>query len=458
MKKVIGLLILLITLSCAGISVFAAPEDVPDYIRVGISSGSVGSSYEASSSDGFAIYQYDGGDITQVESFEDITDIVIKADEEYINIYPVDEEDQPPVYSYNNTTKYFVGSTDMEEGIISVSGKSYRGGVMLYKSSASTIRFINVLDPEKYLYGVLPKEMSSSYPLEALKAQAVAARSFAMGNINRHSSLGYDICNTQCCQVYGGVSSEVAKCSSAVNETSGMVAYYAGKPVSCYYSANNGGYIESSKDIWGTEVGYLQTKKDEYNPEYNWTAEFTTEKLSSILKNAGYSIGTVTGINIKEKTEGGSVTSLEFVGTDGKAVIGKSKIRSMLGSSTVKSLKFTITKSSLSSEASPAKAYVKGVSGSATEKILSGMSVVDKNGNVVILAADSVVAQADTGKSTIQGSAASSGEDGVDGIVLSGKGYGHCIGMSQMGAKAMAEAGFSYDEILKYYYIGITIK
>jgi len=458
MKKVIGLLILLITLSCADISVFAAPEDVPDFIRVGISTGSVGDSYEASSSEGFALYEYGEGDIIERAYFPEITNIVIKSDEEYINIYPQGEEDMPPICSYNNASKYFIGSTDMSEGIISVSGKNYRGGVMLYNSSGDTVRFINVINLEKYLYGVLPKEMSSSYPLEALKAQAVAARSFSMGNINRHNSLGYDICNTQCCQVYGGVSSEVAKCSSAVNETEGMVAYYAGKPVSCYYSANNGGYIESSKDIWGTEVGYLQTKKDDYNPEYNWTAEFTTEKLSSILKEAGYSIGTVTGINILKKTEGGSVTSIEFVGTNGKTTIDKSKIRSLLGSSTVKSLKFSITKSSLSSEASPAKAYVKGVSGSATEKILSGISVVDKNGNVITLDANSVVAQANTGKTTIQGSAASSGEEGIDGIVISGKGYGHCIGMSQMGAKAMAEEGFTYDEILKYYYIGITVE
>lgn len=458
MKKITGILIILAVMAFAGITAAAAPEDVQDYIRVGISDSSIGSSYNAVSDLGFAVYEYSGGNVVLRKNFSDMKELTVKVDSDYINIYDPSDTDSAPIYSYDNTSKYFVGSADMENGIISLSGKSYRGGVMLFKSGSSTVKFINVINLEKYLYGVLPKEMSSSYPVEALKAQAVAARSYAMGNINRHGSLGYDVCNTQCCQVYGGVASEVAKCSSAVNETEGMVAYYNGEPVSCYYSANNGGYIESSKDIWGTEVGYLQAKKDEYNPEYNWTVSFTTEKLSSILKSAGYSVGTVTGVNILEKTEGGSVTSLEFVGTGGSAVIGKSKIRSLLGSSTVKSLKFTITKSSLSTEAVPPKAYARSVSGSATEKILSGLSVMDKNGTVTVLGSGTVTAQSSSQISSIKGTSGTEGTDEIDGIEISGKGYGHCVGMSQMGAKAMAESGFKYDEILKYYYTGITIK
>lgn len=458
MKKITGILIILAVMAFAGITAAAAPEDVQDYIRVGISDSSIGSSYNAVSDLGFAVYEYSGGNVVLRKNFSDMKELTVKVDSDYINIYDPSDTDSAPIYSYDNTSKYFVGSADMENGIISLSGKSYRGGVMLFKSGSSTVKFINVINLEKYLYGVLPKEMSSSYPVEALKAQAVAARSYAMGNINRHGSLGYDVCNTQCCQVYGGVASEVAKCSSAVNETEGMVAYYNGEPVSCYYSANNGGYIESSKDIWGTEVGYLQAKKDEYNPEYNWTVSFTTEKLSSILKSAGYSVGTVTGVNILEKTEGGSVTSLEFVGTGGSAVIGKSKIRSLLGSSTVKSLKFTITKSSLSTEAVPPKAYARSVSGSATEKILSGLSVMGKNGTITVLGSGTVTAQSSSQISSIKGTSGAEGTDEIDGIEISGKGYGHCVGMSQMGAKAMAENGFKYDEILKYYYTGITVE
>lgn len=458
MKKITGILIILAVMAFAGITSSAAPGDVQDYIRVGISDSSIGTSYNASSDQGFAIYEYSGGNAVLKKSFSNMENLTVKVDSNFINIYDPEDPGSVPIYSYDNTTRYFVGSADIEDGIISFSGKSYRGGVMLYKYGSSSVKLVNVVNLEKYLYGVLPKEMSSSYPIEALKAQAVAARSYAMGNINRHGSQGYDVCNTQCCQVYGGVASEVAKCSSAVNETAGMVAYYNGQPVSCYYSANNGGYIESSKDIWGTDVGYLQGKVDEYNPPYNWNATFTTEKLSSILKSAGYSVGTVTGVNILEKTDGGSVTSLEFVGTDGSAVIGKGKIRSLLGSSTVKSLKFTISRSSLSTEAVPPKAYVRSVSGSTTEKILAGLSVIDKNGNVTTLGSGTAAAQGSSSVSTIKGTSASEGTDEIDGIEISGKGYGHCVGMSQMGAKAMAEGGFKYDQILKYYYTGITIK
>lgn len=456
MKKILGILIATGVLFLSGVCAFAMPEDVQDYIRVGITDSSIGSSYNASSSDGFAVYEYVDGEVILKEELE-LKELVVKVDSDYINLYET-EDSELPIYSFDNSTSYFFGSMNMDNGIISLSGKSYRGGIMIYNSE-SAVKLINVINLEKYLYGVLPKEMSASYPLEALKAQAVAARSFAMGNLNKHKSLGFDICNTQDCQVYGGVSSEVAKCCSAVNETAGMVAYYNGKPVSCYYSANNGGYIENSEDIWGTDVGYLKAKKDEYNPEYNWTASFTTEKLSSLLESAGYSIGTVTGVKILDRTVAGSVTAMEFIGTNGKATINKSKIRSLLGSSTVKSLKFDITDSKLGAgEVIVPKAYTRDASGSTSEKAISGLTAIDRNGNSVVLGAVSVAVQSRDGLVSIAAGAQSTGSGEFDGIKLSGKGYGHGIGMSQTGAKAMADKGFDYVEILKYYFTGITVE
>ena len=461
MKKIISIIFMLVMFACAGVTAFGLAEDVPEYVRIGISTGS--SSYAATFTNGFCVYEYDDGAVSSVKSFSDINSIQIVNDGTYVNVYNSSDL-STPIYSYDNQSEFFVGCSDMKTGTMTLGGATYRGGIKLYKSSDGNFRVINVLMLEKYLYGVVSKEMSSSYPLEALKAQAVAARSYALGNIGRHKSHGYDICNTQCCQVYGGVSGEVAKCSSAVDSTSGVIAYYDGKPISCYYSANNGGYIESSKDIWGTEVGYLQTKKDEYNPDYNWNATFTSSELTALLKTAGYNVGTITDINILSKTEGGSVTKLEIKGTYGSAVLDKSNIRSVLGSSVMKSLKFTVSYSgndSGSVDTNGTQYYVKGVNGAATQTILTGLAMFDKDGNTVTINSSAVTAQSSANVVTLSGviSGATSTTTAKTGeFVFSGKGYGHCIGMSQQGAKVMAESGFTYDEILKYYFIGITVE
>lgn len=462
MKKIISIIFMLVMFACAGVTAFGLSEDVPEYVRIGISTG--GSSYAATFTNGFCVYEYDDGAISRVKSFSDVNSIQIVNDGTYVNVYNSSDL-STPIYSYDNQSEFFVGCSDMKTGTMTLGGTTYRGGVKLYKSSDGNFRVINVLLLEKYLYGVVSKEMSSSYPLEALKAQAVAARSYALGNIGRHKSLGYDICNTQCCQVYGGVSGEVAKCSSAVDATLGVIAYYDGKPISCYYSANNGGYIESSKDIWGSDVGYLQAKKDEYTPDYNWSAKFTSSELTALLKTAGYNVGTITDINILSKTEGGSVTKLEINGTYGSAVLDKSNIKSVLGSSVIKSLKFTISYNGSDSGSidttSGTKYYVKGVSGSATQTILTGLAMFDKDGNTVTINSSAVTAQSSANVVTLSGviSGATSTTTAKTGeFVFNGKGYGHCIGMSQQGAKVMAESGFTYDDILKYYFIGITVE
>ncbi len=461
MRRITAIICIITMLFCGCYVASAGSSDEQQFIRVGICEGD--GDYDITSSDGFKIYSYADGNVQAVASIAGSPDeIRVRNDGIYVNIF-TDASPTKAVYSYANDCNYFIGCSDITNGIMSVEGVFYRCGVRPFKSSDGKHRIINVINIEKYLYGVLPREMSSSYPLEALKAQAVAARSFAGKNIGRHSSLGYDVCNTQCCQVYGGVSSEVAKCSGAVNETRGMYAYYDDEPICCYYSANNGGGIESSKDVWGTDLPYLQAGVDEYTPDLKWTVVYSADELSSLLDSAGYKVGKVTSVSILARTDGGSVSRLQFNGTGGSAVLEKNKIRSVLGTSKLKTLHFDVSRQGESgTTVDNAMYYVRNVNGSTAEKNLTGLAVIGEDGNIVRLSSSAVEVQGSNTVVSLSGIlseiASSEPRAIVDELVIYGKGNGHCIGMSQQGARAMAESGFTYDEILKYYYTGIEIK
>ena len=110
-------------------------------------------------------------------------------------------------------------------GNISVDGSAYRGGIMLKINKDSLFTVINVLPLEHYLYGVIASEMPSTWNMEALKAQAVCARGFAISNFNKHSSLGFNVCATTNCQMYGGIPSECEAVIEAVDSTCGLVVH-----------------------------------------------------------------------------------------------------------------------------------------------------------------------------------------------------------------------------------------
>ncbi len=461
MKKLTGLLICITLLFVVGIAgsftVFAADGAYQDYLRVGIKKVNEGSSFDVKSSDGLNIYEYNNGSLGFVKDLKSVTDAAVKLEGGSVKIFNSNGGDQTsPVHSYADNSLYFFGSADMENGMITVSGKKYRGGILLFRNSSNAIYFINIINLEKYLYGVLPKEMSYSYPLEALKAQAVAARSFALGSVNKHKSLGYDVCSNQCCQTYGGVECEAAKCTKAVEDTKHQVAYYDGKPASLYYSANNGGYIEDSKDVWGSSVGYLKAKKDDYNPQNNWKVSFTKSELQGILQKNGYSIGELQSVRVTERSQAGSVAKLEFIGSSGTASVPGSKIRGMLGSNSVKSLKFDIAETDTTEGAEAIKVFVKSVGEVVVEKILGPVHVITANSSdFVINNAYSLVVMDKASSKVI--SAPSKGADLVGGMTISGKGNGHGVGMSQTGAKEMADKGMGYMDILNFYFEGITI-
>lgn len=143
-------------------------------------------------------------------------------------------------------------------GFVNAKRKWYRGHLVI-QNKGNKLTVINDVGLEDYIKGVVPSEMPSSWELEALKAQAIAARSYALANLGKRASLGFDLKDTPEDQAYGGASAETVKTNSAVEQTSKLVLTYNYKVVSAYYSASAGGQTISAKDVWGADVPYIRS-------------------------------------------------------------------------------------------------------------------------------------------------------------------------------------------------------
>lgn len=143
-------------------------------------------------------------------------------------------------------------------GFISAKNKWYRG-YLIIQNKNQKLTLINDVDLEDYIKGVVPSEMPSGWELEALKAQAIAARSYALANLGKRASLGFDLKDTPEDQAYGGASAETAKTNTAVEETNGLVLTYNYKVVSAFYSASAGGQTVTTKEAWGNDVPYIRS-------------------------------------------------------------------------------------------------------------------------------------------------------------------------------------------------------
>lgn len=330
--------------------------------------------------------------------------------------------------------------------IIAVNGKKYRGEIILKRSPNSDMTVINYLRLEHYLYGVLPKEMSGSSPLEALKAQAVAARTYAISTINKHEELGFNLCATTNCQVYGGYEVEKPRSNMAVDETVGKVLVYDGKIITPFYHANSGGYTEDSENVWSVKLPYIRGVKDDFSlggPNSTWTKVYEEGEMEKILKSAGFNIGKIKEIYVEEYSDNGRVLSLKISDGIREIHLAKGKTRSIFGYTVIKSMNFHISTNG--------DYFI----------ISSDMSNIVKKP-----IDDLVILSSDESKKAVSGGTykISNGDDyisasgGPKKYIFSGKGYGHGLGMSQWGAKKMAELGYDYEDILKHYYTGTTIE
>lgn len=330
-----------------------------------------------------------------------------------------------------------------ENDFITIDNKLFRGSIMLKNALNGNLTIINRLSIDQYLYGVLPKEMTHTYPIEALKAQAIAARTYAIANINKHKNEGFHLCASTHCQAYGGYTYEETNTNLAVDATSRKILIYNGLPISTFYHHHSGGHTESSENIWGERVDYLRGVEDNFGENYLWNASFTANDLSQLLISNGYNIGQIKDVYIDAYSEYGSVLKLVIQGTEGIAVLEKNNIRKVLGYNTIKSLKFSLgNDNSISIINANTRKSVPELTGLHVIDNESQISKITNNNSYIFNGKKIGVYQPITKNNAYE---------------FIGTGYGHSIGMSQSGAKAMAAQGYSYEEILYHYYTNVTL-
>ena len=310
---------------------------------------------------------------------------------------------------------------------------------------------VNSVPFETYLTAVVPSEMPSTYEKEALKAQAVCARTYAVCQ-TKHRAQGFDICATTHCQVYQGTAASGANSDAAVDQTAGEFLYYSGRLVqeAVYYSSN-GGASEDSLNVWGNDVGYLKGKIDPYEgkiasiiPRYNWSTTFTASELTTLLNNRGYGIGTVKNAYVSAYTDTGNVYSVTFTGTSGSKTVSREACRTLLN---LRSQRFTI--------GGGTGENIYSVNDTGESVALGSMSAIDSSGKNSALSGNVYVITSSGTSQLVQRTTTSSGSGS---FVISGSGYGHNVGMSQWGAYSMANLGYSYRDILQFYYTDVSIR
>ena len=327
-----------------------------------------------------------------------------------------------------------------------IMNKPYRGNISLVKNSSGKINVINCLPMEEYLYGVIPNEMPSGWPIEALKAQAVAARSYAVYNImynNKFASQRIDVgCSTDS-QVYKGMSSEKAATNRAVDLTRGTLIMHDGMPVEAFFCSHSGGYTADISDVYASSSPVFVGRPDPYCVGYepkhdNWTVTISAQELLKKIKPKKGNIGTIKDVNLKHSYTG-RVLEMDVVGTKGTAVMKKNEIRNILGlKSTLFDLQpgyatdiYTMGSNSQVKKSLPQDLHIVSGNGEKTAGG-SGMYVLGSNGSKKISA-------------------------GTSSFTIKGSGYGHGIGLSQYGARGMADKGFDFADILKYYYSDVDL-
>ncbi len=278
-------------------------------------------------------------------------------------------------------------------------GNTYRGGFDYTRRDGELLTVVNVVDIEDYVKGVLPYEMSEGWPLEALKAQAVCARTYAANHFNSLRGYGCDVSNDTYSQVYRGTGAAGSTTDAAVEATAGIYLTYDGKPIDTMYCSSTGGATEDSENVMANAVGWLRGKLDPYeaasdglNANSSWTKNFSAASLADAVNRYGYELEAVTDVETSLSGTG-NVIGITFTDAAGR---------------------------SASFERSNCYNFVTGALGLGSIRFEV------------------------------------SGENG--GFTFTGGGWGHNLGMSQYGAYAMADTyGFTYDQILNFYYTGVEL-
>ncbi|HVO32404.1 MAG TPA: SpoIID/LytB domain-containing protein, partial [Elusimicrobiota bacterium] len=256
----------------------------------------------------------------------------------------------------------------------------------------SRLDIIEQVKLDDYLYGVLPREMGSDWPIEALKAQAVVSRTYVLANRAPDPNHGYDLASDVSAQVYGGIEDEAPSALRAVDDTRGMILVdNQGRPVQAFFHSSCGGQTEMPQYVWNytDTTAPFSSVKDTFckdDPFAHWAIAVPVKTVQARLRRAGFRISNITAIKAAEKSPSGRVSKFLVTSSRGKARIGANQLRLAIGPEVMRSTLLTNLR---------------------LEKKL---------------------------------------------IFFEGRGWGHGVGLCQWGARGRALAGQNYDAILKAYY------
>ncbi|MBE4907071.1 SpoIID/LytB domain-containing protein [Bacillus luteolus] len=329
--------------------------------------------------------------------------------------------------------------------LTTINGVRYRGSFDI-RLKSDKIQAINVLDMEDYLKGVVPSEMPASWHMEALKAQAIAARSFAQNSMI--------LSNTATSQVYRGFTGEHPRTNEAIAATRGLLVKYNGRPIQTFFHSTSGGRTANVGDVWNSNQAnfpYLVSVEDRFenSPHSVWSHTFSA---LTILKSFGFSESTILyDVITEQKGANGEVGGVTVKTSEGEKTIrgNESVIRKLFPLNDTRvynqllSNWFSIE---LSKE-------VRSFLVQTTSNLLNIDSV---KGHVVQTTSGTQTISTDNmSVQTANGTISTTG--GVESVKVNGKGWGHRIGMSQYGAKGYAENGWTAEQILTHYYKGTTV-
>jgi stage II sporulation protein D len=340
-------------------------------------------------------------------------------------------------------------------------GTPYRGGLSFRPNSDNSFNVINRLSIEEYLYGVINSEMGYKNPREALKAQAVAARSYTARKLNAHADEGFDLCADAHCQLYRGYADEHAETSAATDETAGLMLCQGDVPVSGNYFKNSGGHTQNSEDVWGSAEAHLRGVSDEYSPPYAWGWQLSFRELRALTAAAGEDPGEVSAVFVSERNASGNVNAVTIIGDRGTVVLEKNRIRTVLGASKVKSLRFSFGGAPPALPQSPA---IHAVGATGAGPLVSEAFVLSAEGFDALTAADAFIQSAServraSARAGVESGAQAKDEPVTGGsVTFTGSGYGHGVGLPQDSAIEMAKQGYDFRQILTKYFTGVEIR
>jgi len=283
--------------------------------------------------------------------------------------------------------RLFIDVTDPESIIIN--DRKFGGNVQIIRKDKDHLLVVNFIGLEDYVKGILYHEVSHYWPVEALKAQAVVSRTYALYQIEQSIAKDFDVTNDIYSQVYGGKTSERYRTNKAVEETKGKVLTFNNKIFSAYFHATCAGHTEDAKYLWNTDIAPLRGVVCNYckeSPHFNWQTVIPLKVIKQSLKKAGFDgYGDILAVEILGKDASGRITDLKIKTSKKDIVIPAKDFRISVSPNLVRSTNFSLN---------------------------------------------------------IEGNDA----------VLEGRGWGHGVGMCQWGAYFMAKTGHNYQGILAYYY------